>query len=63
MEFCALTPIFALVCAEQLPRQILLAVFEPLAAHLASTWTVVHTYAAHGVERLLMLQKPGDGPP
>eukprot|EP00117_Sycon_ciliatum_P032906 scpid41873/ scgid25428/ Exportin-2; Cellular apoptosis susceptibility protein; Chromosome segregation 1-like protein; Importin-alpha re-exporter len=54
---------FLVTFRQHLPRNVLLAAFLPLSAHLASTHTVVHTYAAHGVERLLMLQNPSGGAP
>lgn len=43
-----------------LPREIILNSFPLLVVHLTSTSTVVHTYAAHCIEKLLLLRS-GEG--
>ena len=54
---------FATVFRSVLPVQHVQSTMGPLVRLLSSTSRVVHTYAAHGIERLLSLRRPADGSP
>ena len=54
---------FATVFRSVLPLQHVQNTMGPLVRLLSSTSRVVHTYAAHGIERLLSLRRPADGSP
>ena len=46
-----------------LPLPLVQSTLAPFVRLLSSTSRVVHTYAAHGIERLLSLRRPADGTP
>ncbi len=50
---------FVSVFRSQLPRDALVALLPLLVAHLRSTEFVVHTYAAHAIERCLTVKDAG----
>jgi exportin-2 (importin alpha re-exporter) len=50
---------FVSVFRAQLPREALVTLMPLVVAHLRSTEFVVHTYAAHAIDRVLTVKEPG----